>query len=81
MTKAPQSEQGEGAAAFVAAVISSPSSPARCWGCVCAGLSFTSLACATTIIPLKYKTGAAAAETEAIQREGNRAALISVKYL
>lgn len=45
------------------------------------GYQFTSAACATTIISPKYKNKLAVAETEGIQMEGNRADLISFKYL
>jgi len=63
-----------------------PSSPARYrrWhaGCVSVqGYHFISVACATTIISLKYASKLAVSETEGIQREGNRADLISFKYL
>lgn len=65
--KAPESEQGEGSAAFVAAVISSPSSPARCWAVFVQGYHLPRCRVPPQLSP---KRAAKAAEAEAVRREG-----------
>lgn len=57
--------------------------PARegMWGVCVQGYHFTSLERATTIISLNWESKLAVRETEGIEMEGNRADLISLKYL
>lgn len=51
------------------------------WGVCVQGYHFTSLERATTIISLNWESKLAVRETEGIEMEGNRADLISLKYL